>query len=250
VSASLQLRGVTKRFAGTLAVDALDLDMEAGRTTVLLGTSGCGKSTILRMIIGLVYPDAGTVLVDGHVMSEGQTVELRRRMGYVVQGGGLFPHLTAEQNVTLMARHLRWEPRRIAERVASLVALTQFPEEGLSRYPSELSGGQAQRVSLMRALLLDPDLLLLDEPLGALDPITRFDLQADLRGIFSRLGKTVVLVTHDLGEAAFFGQRIVLLQQGRVVQQGSFQDLVRSPADPFVTRFINAQRAPPGLVSE
>jgi osmoprotectant transport system ATP-binding protein len=246
VGASLQLRGVTKRFAASVAVDAVDLEIPPGRTTALLGPSGCGKSTLLRLMIGLLRADAGDVTLDGEPLSGGRLNELRHRMGYVIQGGGLFPHLTAAQNITLVARYLRWETRRLAERLDSLVALTHFPAEALQRYPAQLSGGQVQRVSLMRALLLDPDVLLLDEPLGALDPITRHELQAELRGIFARLGKTVVLVTHDVAEAAFFGEQLVLLRQGRIVQRGSFHELLSAPSDPFVTQFIHAQRPLPG----
>jgi osmoprotectant transport system ATP-binding protein len=159
-----------------------------------------------------------------------------------VQDGGLFPHLTAQGNVHLMARHLRWPAERIRARVAELAELVRLPESALGRAPHELSGGQRQRVALMRALMLDPELLFLDEPLGALDPLVRADLQDDLAAIFRRLGKSVVLVTHDLAEAAFFGHVLVLLQDGRVVQRGALADLVERPASPFVVRFIQAQR--------
>jgi osmoprotectant transport system ATP-binding protein len=143
-----------------------------------------------------------------------------------------------------MARYLRWEANRVAKRLDELAGLTRFPPDGLDRYPVQLSGGQRQRVGLMRALMLDPDVLLLDEPLGALDPMIRAELQADLKAVFRELGKTVVLVTHDLGEAGFFGDVIVLLRGGRVVQRGTLAELVAAPAEPFVTQFINAQRGP------
>jgi osmoprotectant transport system ATP-binding protein len=165
-------------------------------------------------------------------------------MGYVIQEGGLFPHLTTRENITLMASYLGWPQPRIKDRVAQLTELTRFPEDGLGRYPAQLSGGQRQRVSLMRALMLDPELLLMDEPLGALDPLIRADLQEELRAIFRKLSKTVLMVTHDLGEAAYLGDTIVLMRKGEIVQQGVLGDLVRSPADPFVTRFVNAQRGP------
>jgi osmoprotectant transport system ATP-binding protein len=165
-------------------------------------------------------------------------------MGYVIQDGGLFPHLTAEENVGLMARHLKWDRNRIDERIAALAELTLFPLDGLSRYPAQLSGGQKQRVSLMRAIMLDPEVLLLDEPLGALDPMIRADLQNELREIFRQLGKTVVMVTHDIHEAGYFGDSIVLMREGQVVQRATLADLLSHPADPFVTRFINAQRTP------
>ncbi len=242
-----ELSGVTKRYGEALAVGPVDLAVPPRRTLALIGPSGSGKSTLLRLMIGLTAPDAGRVRFQGQDLDRREAPALRRRLGFVVQGGGLFPHLTAEGNATLLARHLGWDAPRIRSRVDELAALTRFPGDGLARFPAQLSGGQAQRVSLMRALMLDPDVLLLDEPLGALDPMTRFDLQADLRAIFERLGKTVVLVTHDLGEAAYLGDRIVLLRCGRVVQEGTLDELVRVPADPFVTQFVNAQR---GLARE
>jgi osmoprotectant transport system ATP-binding protein len=238
------LRDVAKVYAGRPALGPLSLELPAGRTTVLIGPSGCGKSTLLRLLIGLVEPDAGVVTFDGQPVTPATARAVRLRVGYVIQDGGLFPHLTARGNVTLMARHLRRDPASTAARVAELAELTRFPPDGLERYPHQLSGGQRQRVGLMRALMLNPDALLLDEPLGALDPIVRADLQAELRDIFRGLGKTVVLVTHDLAEAAFFADRVVLLRDGQVVQQGSPADLWHRPADAFVTRFVQAQRGP------
>ena len=162
-------------------------------------------------------------------------------MGYVIQDGGLFPHLTARGNIELMAREAGWTKSRRVERLDELCSLTRFPEDGLDRHPVELSGGQRQRVSLMRALMLDPPIVLMDEPLGALDPMIRAELQDDLKSIFQSLGKTVLLVTHDLSEAAFLGNQIILLREGRVLQKGTFRDLVANPATAFVTRFVNAQ---------
>ena len=245
----IDLDGVSKRFGETHAVDDLTLRVEAGATTVLIGPSGCGKSTLLRLMIGLIAPDAGAVRFDGDALHSEDRRALRRvrhRMGYVIQEGGLFPHLTGRGNVALLPRHLGWSDERIDARLRELAALVQLPEKHLSSYPPELSGGQRQRVSLMRALALDPDVLLLDEPLGALDPLIRAGLQDDLRAIFRRLGKTVVLVTHDMSEAGYFGDRIVLLRQGRLVQDGPFEDLVDRPSNDFVKQFVNAQR---GLVS-
>ena len=165
---------------------------------------------------------------------------VRRKVGYVIQDGGLFPHLTAEGNVTLMARFLKSDG--IDERVAALAELTRFPKDGLLRYPNELSGGQRQRVGLMRALMLKPRVLLLDEPLGALDPLVRAALQEDLKRVFAEEGLTVLLVTHDMGEAAYLGDRIVLMREGRIVQQGALDDFRDRPAEPFVGEFMNAQR--------
>lgn len=243
----LQLVGVSKSYGGTPALGPTDLTIPAGQTTVLIGPSGCGKSTLLRLMAGLLQPDGGVVTFEGVPITPANARELRRRIGFVVQDGGLFPHLTARGNVTLMARHLGWSRARVDERLAELTALTRFPVELLDQYPVQLSGGQRQRVSLMRALMLDPALLLLDEPLGALDPLIRSELQADLRGIFQALHKTVVMVTHDLGEAGFLGDTLVLMQPGRIVQQDAFDKLIQAPANEFVRRFINAQHHLYGL---
>ena len=248
----LRLCGVTKRFGPLLALEGIDLEVPAGQTTVLIGPSGCGKSTLLRIMIGLIWPESGEVRMEGAAVTPSNALLLRRRIGYVIQDGGLFPHLSARANVALMGRYLGWDEQRIEKRLEELAALTQFPRDGLERFPVQLSGGQRQRVALMRALLLDPPLILMDEPLGALDPMIRAELQTDLRRIFQTLGgadhaasrKTVVMVTHDMGEAAFFGDHIVLLRDGRVVQRGRIEDLLQAPAEPFVTHFINAQRSP------
>jgi osmoprotectant transport system ATP-binding protein len=239
----LKLIGVSKKFGQTQVLQATDLAIEPGRTTVLIGPSGCGKSTMLRLMNGLLRPDTGRVYFGETEITPGNALVLRQRMGYVIQDGGLFPHLSARGNATLMARFLGWQEDRINQRLSELTALTQFPGDGLERYPVQLSGGQRQRVSLMRALMLDPDVLLLDEPLGALDPMIRTDLQIDLRHIFQALAKTVVLVTHELEEAGFFGDTIVLMRQGAIVQQGTLDDFIHSPADAFVSKFVNAQRS-------
>ncbi len=235
---------VSKQYGSTTALDRCELTLETGRTTVLIGPSGCGKSTLLRLMIGLQSPDAGSVRFAGEPLDEQQLPRLRQRMGYVIQDGGLFPHLTARDNIALMARHLGWTAARIELRIAELAELTHFPGDGLERYPVQLSGGQQQRVSLMRALMLDPEALLLDEPLGALDPMIRHDLQEELQQIFQALSKTVVLVTHDLAEAAFFADEIVLLRDGLVVQHGALDDLFERPANDFVRQFVRAQRSP------
>ncbi len=233
-----------KRFGPGAQVGPIDLAVAAGRTLALIGPSGAGKSTVLRLMLGLLRPDAGEVRLSGRPLDADDDA-LRRRYGYVVQGGGLFPHLTAGENAALVARHLRWPRPRIAARLEELSALARLPGDVWGRLPAELSSGQAQRVSLVRALFLDPELLLLDEPLAALDPITRADLQGDLRDAFQDLKKTVVIVTHDLAEAAFFADRLALLRDGRIVQAGALAALRDAPADPYVTRFLEAQR-PPG----
>ncbi len=240
-----EARGAIRRYGDAVALGPIDLTIEEGSTTALIGPSGAGKSTLLRLFNGLVPPDAGEVRFRGETLRAERLPEIRRQIGYVVQGGGLFPHLDAEGNVALVARWLRWDPERIEARIAELLEIARLQRDALRRFPAQLSGGQAQRVSLMRALMLDPAVLLLDEPLGALDPMTRFELQQDLRTAFVRLRKTVVLVTHDLTEAAFFAERLVLLRSGVIAQQGPAQDLVSAPADPFVARFVRAQRPAP-----
>ena len=243
----ITVRQVSKRYGATVALDDVSLEVTPRTTHVLLGSSGSGKSTLLRVILGLVEPDVGEALVDGVAITPASRRHLVGRVGYVVQEGGLYPHLTVRGNVSLPAEALGWPRARIVERVRGLAELAGIDEAMLARYPAELSGGQRQRVGLMRALVLDPPLLLLDEPLGALDPIVRADLQAELRRLFGALGKTVLLVTHDVREAVLLGAAITLLRAGRVVQQGTFADLAHKPAEPFVTEFLSAQAPPPEL---
>ena len=240
------LRHVTKRFGPHVALDDVSLTVEPGRTHVLLGSSGSGKSTILKLVLGLLRPDAGEVHVDGNAPRSARMSQI----GYVVQGGALYPHLTAARNVTLPARAAGWSMERQTSRLQGLAALVELEPELMRRYPHELSGGQAQRVGLMRALMLDPPILLLDEPLGALDPIIRASLQNQLVRIFAELSKTVVLVTHDVREACVFGAAITLLSEGRVVQQGTLADLAHRPADPFVSEFLSAQAPPPAMTRD
>jgi len=236
MNALVQLVGISKTFGDAAAVHATDLSIERGRTTVLIGPSGCGKSTLLRLIIGLIQPDRGEIQFDGTQLRADRIDIVRRRIGYVIQEGGLFPHLTARGNILLMARHLHRDEKEMLSRLSELCALTRFLENLLDRYPLELSGGQRQRVSLMRALMLSPELL----------PLVRAALQKDLKEIFARLQQTALLVTHDLAEAAYLGDKIVLMNEGRIIQQGSIVDLRENPASNFVSEFINAQR---GLVA-
>lgn len=237
----VELRGVGKVYGSTVALHPIDLHIPEGKTTALIGPSGCGKSTLLRLIVDLIEPTSGSVSLNGSAGKD--ALAIRREIGYVIQDGGLFPHLTARGNVTLAARNFGKDAGWIARRVEELAALTRFDPALLDRYPGELSGGQRQRVALMRALMLEPKLLLLDEPLGALDPMIRAALQEDLKRIFQELGQTVVFVTHDMGEAAYLADRIVLLKDGRIVQQGTLRDFQENPADPFVGHFLSAQRS-------
>ncbi|MFZ0455873.1 MAG: ATP-binding cassette domain-containing protein [Ignavibacteriaceae bacterium] len=240
---SIQLKKINKRYEDVNALNDISLNIEEGKTTVLIGSSGSGKSTLIRIIIGLIKKDSGEVIIDNREISSVNLLDIRKQIGYVIQDGGLFPHLTAKKNVSLIAEYVGWTKDKIENRINDLSMLTKFPLDGLERYPAELSGGQKQRVSLMRALMLDPKILLLDEPLGALDPLIRYDLQEDLKKIFKELKKTVILVTHDLSEAGFFGDKIVLLMNGKIIQTGTIEDLIKRPKDGFVTRFITAQRA-------
>lgn len=226
---AVQLENVTKMFGTKKALDHVTINIPSARTHVLLGSSGSGKSTIIRILIGVLQADSGIVKINGNI-------------GYVPQDGGLFPHLTARDNVSLVAETLGWKKQKIDARIDELLQLTSLDPALLARFPKELSGGQRQRVSLMRASFLDPALLILDEPLGALDPIIRNDVQNELKSIFNALKKTVLMVTHDIDEARFFGHELTLLRDGRVVQSGTFEDLRDTPADPFVTKFIQAQR--------
>jgi len=196
------------------------------------------------MIVGLINPDQGTVSFDGQTVGPETVSSIRQRIGYVIQEGGLFPHLTAEKNILLMSRFWGWSKAKQKERISELCELTHISNSVLRKYPSELSGGQRQRIGLMRALMFSPECLLLDEPMGALDPMIRSELQEDLRAICKSQNCTVVLVTHDLGEAFFFGDLIVLLKGGAIAQMGSARELIHHPANDFVRQFINAQRPP------
>lgn len=240
----IQIDGLRKSFDSKVVVDIPHLEIPEGSTMVLIGPSGCGKSTLLRMLMYLSVPDAGTIRINGLLMSETTSRLLRQKMGYVIQEGGLFPHMTAAENVTLMPKRIGWDSGKIARRLKFLAELVRLEEDLLSRYPIELSGGQRQRVSIMRALMLDPPVLLMDEPLGALDPIVRYQLQTDLKNIFDQMKKTVVFVTHDMAEAVYFGGSIALMKDGKIIQIGSATDLVKHPSHPFVSEFISAQRQP------
>lgn len=239
----IRLNSIQKSFTNVPALKHIQLSVPTGKTTVLIGPSGCGKSTLIRLIVGLIPSDSGQIFIEGEEFSRQSILNIRRKIGYVIQEGGLFPHISARRNISLMARYLGWPQAKIDQRIHDLAQLSKFPTEALERFPVQLSGGQQQRVSLMRALMLDPPILLLDEPLGALDPMIRYELQEDLKHIFASLHKTVLMVTHDLAEASYFADHIVLMNRGSIVQQGQVSDLFLKPTDTFVTKFIQAQRA-------
>ncbi len=237
------LKQVTATYGQLPVLREVDLALATRQTHVILGPSGCGKSTLLRCLTGILVPEQGTVTVLGRRVEPASTPEQREAnhaTGLVLQDGGLFPHLTARANATLPAELNGWPQGRTDARLAELEALVRLPETLRDRYPRTLSGGQRQRVALMRALFLDPPLLLLDEPFSALDPLSRTELQHELKGIVAALGKTVVLVTHDIPEALFLADTITLLDDGRVAQHGSGPDLIRHPASAWARSFMQA----------
>jgi len=241
----ISLAGVSKSYGGAVVLAPTSLEVGAAERLAIVGPSGCGKSTLLRSIVGIVVPDRGSIAIAGTTLTPTTAPSLRLRIGYVIQDGGLFPHLTGEANVALLAGRRGWPRERIEARVGELARLVGVERTLLARYPLQMSGGERQRVALMRALMLDPDVLLLDEPMGALDPMVRARLQDELLAIMNVLGKTVVLVTHDMYEAAMFGRRIAVMRAGRIVQLGTVRDLLDRPADPFVAEFLGAQRGAP-----
>ncbi|MBC7741806.1 MAG: ATP-binding cassette domain-containing protein [Bdellovibrionaceae bacterium] len=233
---------ISKSFAKKNILTNISFTVPQGSTTALLGLSGSGKTTLLKMICGLQKPDAGSITVDEINLVGINWPDLRKKMGYVIQDGGLFPHLTAYDNIAIVGQEAGLDSEKIQQKIIELAALTQISFELLSRYPREISGGQRQRIGIMRALFLDPSLLLLDEPFGSLDPITRKQLQSDLKKIFKKMHQTVIIVTHDLFEAGYLADQIVLIHQGCIVQKGAFEDLVKNPANDFVKLFVQSQR--------
>jgi osmoprotectant transport system ATP-binding protein len=240
---------VCKSYGAGRALDDVCLEFARGSITALIGSSGSGKSTLLKLLLGLEQPDTGVVIVEGSPLINSDLLALRRRIGYVIQDGGLFPHLSARDNLALLPRHLGWTHTQIDQRIQTLAQLTHFSSDALARFPLELSGGQRQRVALMRALMLDPPALLLDEPLSALDPVVRYELQEELARIFAQIDKTVVLVTHDMVEAAFLAPRLVLIEAGRVLQVGDLHALRTHPANERVARFVSAHRSFPAATA-
>jgi osmoprotectant transport system ATP-binding protein len=241
----LTLQNIYKTFAGRLVLTDVNLTVPKGATHALIGSSGSGKTTLLRVTLGLIPFDKGYVKINDQALLSFSPVEWADRIGYVPQDGGLFPHISGFENVCLIAKLRGWNQQKIESRVEELRKLVGLEAPMLGRFPFELSGGQQQRVAIMRAAMMDPAVMLLDEPMAALDPLIRRSLQQELKSIFQRLGKTVLLVTHDLGEAVFLAEQITLLHEGRIVQTGTYRDLLLNPADPFVTAFINAQRTLP-----
>jgi len=241
----IRLESLTKRWDnGQVAVDALDMEVPEGEVTVLVGPSGCGKTTTLKMINRLIEPSGGRIFLAGDDVTGADPVELRRRIGYVIQHVGLFPHLNVADNVATVPRLLKWDKERIRRRVDELLELVGLdPAQFRKRYPHQLSGGQRQRVGVARALGVDPPVLLMDEPFGAIDPITRDRLQGEFLRLQAEVGKTVVFVTHDIDEAVRLGDRIAVLREGGVLEQyASPAEVLGRPASPFVAGFVGADR--------
>lgn len=246
----IEIEHLTKRYGSRIVVDDVSLQVQEGTLTVVVGTSGAGKSTLLRMINRLVEPSAGRVLIDGQDTRSIPEDELRHRIGYVIQGYGLFPHRTVAANIATVPRLLGWERRRISERVEELLDLFNLdPAEFANKFPHQLSGGQQQRVGVARALAARPALLLMDEPFGALDAVIRAKAQDDLLAIQRRLGTTILLVTHDMNEAFHLGDRIAVMDQARLLQHATPAELLTRPADSFVERLVGTSERPFRLLS-
>ncbi len=241
----LELQDIYKTFEGRSVLVDVNLSVPKGATHALIGSSGSGKTTLLRITLGLIPFDKGYVKINDQALLSFTQVEWADRIGYVPQDGGLFPHITGRNNVALVAKLRGWRKSRIEARVEELRKVVDLDAQILKRFPREMSGGQKQRVSIMRAAMMDPAVMLLDEPMAALDPLIRRSLQRELKSIFQRLGKTVLLVTHDLGEAVYLADRLTMLHEGKVLQSGTYRELLLSPASPFVSQFINAQRTVP-----
>ena len=234
----------TKRFGSSIAVDDVSVAVEEGSFVTVIGSSGCGKTTLLKMVNALVMPDEGSVFVQGRATSELDPVELRRSVGYAIQGSVLFPHLTVEQNIAYVPSLLNKRARRRTDAaVEKWMDLVDLPSTMRARYPAELSGGQAQRVGIARALAASPDILLMDEPFSAVDAITRSSLQDELKRIHERTDITVLFVTHDIDEAFYLGDRVLVMEAGRAVQYASPHDILSAPAVPFVDRLVAKRRA-------
>ena len=240
----IQLQSVSKRYGEKLAVQSISLEVADGEVCVLIGPSGCGKTTTLRMINRLVEPTSGQILIDGNDTRASRPDVLRRSIGYAIQSVGLFPHMTVEQNIAVVPSILGWDHARITQRVRDLLLMVGLdPKAHAAKYPVQLSGGEAQRVGVARALAADPPILLMDEPFGAVDPLTRERLQRQFLAIQKDLKKTVVLVTHDMDEAVRLADRIALMRLGRLVQYDTPEVLLANPANMFVKNFVGADRA-------
>jgi osmoprotectant transport system ATP-binding protein len=235
---SVDLTHISKTYGGNRVLTDISLSLPENQVTALVGESGSGKSTLLQIINGLVRPDSGQIRLGGKLIDYDNLPEIRRNMGYAVQGAGLFPHLTIEQNVTLVASLNGWSQDQQAERYQYLISLLELTDEFSNRYPHSLSGGQQQRVSLCRAMMLNPSLMLLDEPFSALDPITRMTIHEEFSRLIEVEPRTIMLITHDMSEAIKLAKYIVILKDGEIVQQGEAEDVQSSPEDDYVQKLL------------
>jgi osmoprotectant transport system ATP-binding protein len=233
----IEIKEVVKSFGEVKALNRISLRIDKGQLCILVGSSGSGKSTLLRLINRLLDPDSGEIIIEGKSNRLEDPVELRRRIGYAIQGVGLFPHMTVYQNIALVPEILKWSRERTEQRVNDLLELIGLTRSFLGRYPSQLSGGEAQRVGVARALAADPQILLMDEPFGALDRVTRNKLQREFLQIQQELKKTILFVTHDIEEAFRLADNVALLEKGRIAQQGKPEDFIRRPANDFIREF-------------
>jgi len=238
----IRVEQLSKHFGAIKAVDGISFEVHDQETLILLGTSGCGKTTTLKMINRLIEPTSGKILIDGKNIYEQSPETLRRGIGYVLQNNGLFPHYTVAENIAIVPQLLKWDSKRIEKRIAELMEKLHLSKEQLNAYPNELSGGQQQRVGLARALVADPPVLLMDEPFGALDNVTRSKIHAEFKDLDEMKRKTVIMVTHDVQEAFELGDRICMMDKGKVVQIGTPAELLFKPANQFVESFLNEQR--------
>ncbi|BDF09381.1 MAG: betaine/proline/choline family ABC transporter ATP-binding protein [Emergencia timonensis] len=239
----IQFRGVTKEFKGNVVLSDISMDINDGELTVLIGPSGCGKTTTLKMINRLIPASKGEIFIDEKNIEEMDKVQLRRNMGYVIQQGGLFPHMTIRQNIEIIERLEKKDTEKIVENTKQLMKMVDLdPDQFLDRYPTELSGGQRQRIGVIRALANDPEIILLDEPFSALDPVTRSSLQDELIELQSKVGKTMVFVTHDMDEAIKIADRICIMKGGHILQFDTPEMILKQPADEFVANFVGTNR--------
>ncbi len=243
---AIEFQNVTKRFKGAsyAAADNVSFTVEAGELVTILGSSGCGKTTLLKMVNRLYEPDSGKIILFGEDISTVDAVKVRRRIGYVIQQIGLFPHMTVGENIATVPKLLGWDKERISQRIDELLKLIGLePEEFRNRYPAQLSGGQQQRVGLARALAVDPKIMLLDEPFGAIDSITRTKLQDELISLHRGLDKTFLFVTHDIEEAFRLGSRVMIMNEGRIRQFDRPEEILKNPADTFVRSLVESAKA-------
>ena len=235
----IELKKVSKIYSPNIrAVDEMNLHIKKGETLVLLGRSGCGKTTTLKMINGLIPHDSGDIFINNHDINSINPIELRRSIGYVIQNIGLFPHMTIKENIKIVPDLKKWTKEKIQQEILNVLDIIKMPKSTLPRYPYELSGGQQQRIGVARAIIANPEIILMDEPFGALDPITRGELQAEFISLQKEIQKTIVFVTHDIFEAFAISDRIAIMDKGKIIQIGSPKEIAKKPANEFIKKFI------------